>query len=85
MEKIDVKALSIALGVSWMLCILFAGIIAMYGWGTSFVEVMSSVYLGYEATPLGIIIGAIWAFIDGAIAGAVIALVYNFTTEKWKK
>ena len=37
---------------------------------------------GLCPTFLGGIIGAIWAFIDGAIAGAIIAWVYNKVAPK---
>jgi hypothetical protein len=77
MGKLDVKALAIGLGVSWAVCILFAGWVSIFGWGAKFVEVMSSVYIGYAPTFLGSVIGAIWGFIDGAIGGVIIAFVYN--------
>ena len=35
------------------------------------------VYIGYSFTPIGSIIGAIWGFIDFAIAGAIFAWLYN--------
>jgi hypothetical protein len=77
MEKLNVKALAVGLGVAWAICLLFVGWASIFGWGTEFVEVMSSVYIGFASTFLGGIIGAIWGFIDGAIGGAIIALVYN--------
>ncbi len=82
MERLSVKGLAIGLGVSWAICMLFAGWASIFGWGTKFVEVMASVYIGLKPTFLGGIIGAIWAFIDGAIGGLVIAIVYNAVTKK---
>ena len=82
MEKLNVKALAIGLGVSWAFCMLVAGWISIFGWGVKFVEVMSSVYRGFAPSFLGGIIGAIWGFIDGAIVGAIIALVYNAIVKK---
>ncbi len=82
MNKLNVKALAIALGSSWALCMLFAGLAAIFGWSVQFVEIMGSVYTGYEATFLGAIIGATWGFIDGAVAGIVIAFIYNFVSNK---
>jgi hypothetical protein len=46
------------------------------------VTVLSSLYIGYSPTFLGGIIGGIWAFVDGAIAGAIIAWVYNLVAKK---
>ncbi|MFQ5656124.1 MAG: bacteriophage holin [Candidatus Methylomirabilales bacterium] len=79
---LNVKALALALGVSWSFLILFTGWVSMFGWGTRFVEVMSSLYIGFAPTFFGGIIGAMWAFIDGAIGGAIVALVYNRVVRK---
>ena len=82
MGKLNVKALAIGLGVSWAVCMLFAGWMSTFGWGTKFVEVMASVYIGFKPTFLGGVIGAIWGFVDGATGGAIIALVYNAIVGK---
>lgn len=82
MDKMNVKALTIALGSTWGLMVLLAGWAAMLGIAVRFVEIMGSVYIGYEATLLGSLIGAAWAFLDGAIGGLVIALIYNAIAKK---
>jgi len=82
MDKLDVKALAFGLGVSWALCMLFIGWVGAFGWGTKIIEVMSSLYIGFKPTFLGGIIGAIWGFIDGAIGGLIIALVYNAVVKQ---
>jgi hypothetical protein len=43
---------------------------------------MASFYIGFKPTFLGGVIGAIWGFIDGAIGGVIIALVYNAIARK---
>ena len=82
MQRLSVKGLAIGIGVAWAVCILFAGWASMFGWCTRFVDVMSSVYIGYKPTLLGGIIGALWGFIDGLICGLIIAIVYNAVTKK---
>ncbi len=82
MEKLNVKALAVGLGASWAVCMLFVGWVSIFGWGTKFVEMMSSVYIGFTPTFLGGIIGAVWGFIDGAIGGAIIAVVYNAIAKR---
>lgn len=77
MERINVKALTLGLGIVWGFYMLFLGWASIYGWGTAFVEVASSVYIGFDPSIAGGVIGGIWGFFDGAIAGAIIALVYN--------
>jgi hypothetical protein len=82
MEKCSIKALAVAIGVLWAIYVLLLGWIAAFGWGKEMVTVLSSLYIGYKPTFVGGIIGGIWAFVDGAIAGAIIAWVYNLVAKK---
>lgn len=71
------KALGIAIGILWAAYVFFCGITAMFGWGAALVAAFSSLYIGYGASIGGAVAGAIWAFVDGFIAGVVIAWLYN--------
>jgi hypothetical protein len=82
MDKLRIVPLAVALGAVWALGVLFVGWVSSFGWGVNFVDVMSSMYIGYKPSFLGGIIGAIWAFVDGAIGGAIIAVVYNAFARK---
>ncbi len=77
---LSVKGLALGLGVTWGLGVLLLGWAGWLGYGTGFTG-LSSIYLGYDATFLGGIIGALWGFVDGAIGGALIAWVYNKTSK----
>ena len=44
---------------------------------SAFVDAMASLYIGYEPSFIGGIVGGIWGFFDGFIAGAVVAFFYN--------
>jgi hypothetical protein len=77
MAKLSVKALGLSTGLVWAFCNLLAGWTAMFGWGGKYVDLMSSIYIGYSASILGGIIGGVWAFLDGLIGGLLIAIVYN--------
>ena len=77
MNKCKPVALGVALGVLWALYVFFAGIFAMSGWGADMVNLIGTFYVGYGASIGGSIIGAVWAFIDGFVAGVVIAWIYN--------
>lgn len=46
-------------------------------WGGEMIRVLGTFYLGYAPTPLGSAAGALWALIDGAIGGYLIAVLYN--------
>jgi len=76
--KLNIKAFGLSLGIIWGAGILIMAITAMlFGYGDLFVKAIGSVYIGYKATILGSIIGAIWGFIDAGIGGVVIACLYN--------
>jgi len=78
MNKIQPLALGVAVGALWAFYVFFAGIFAMFGWGVVMVTTLGSFYIGYSASILGAIIGTIWAFMDGFVAGAIIAWIYNW-------
>jgi len=81
MNRCQPLPLGIAIGVLWAVYVLFVGIVAMFGWGVALVDALSSLYIGYEASIIGAIVGAIWAFVDGFIAGVVIAWIYNLVAK----
>ena len=83
MGRLNVKALMIAGGVLWGLYMLFVGWASwLVGWGTGFVTAMSSIYIGFRPTFFGGIVGAVWGFLDGAVAGAIVAWVYNAVSKQ---
>jgi len=78
MAKLDLKAFGLSLGIVWSFAMLSLGLINLgYHWGSSIVEVMSTLYIGYKPTILGSIIGGIWGFLDAGIGGFVVAWLYN--------
>ena len=78
MAKLNVKAFGLSLGIVWGAGVLIMGITAMFfGYSAPFVASLSTFYLGYKATVLGSIIGAVWGFVDAGIGGVVIAWLYN--------
>jgi len=77
MQKLSVKALGLAFGIFWGVCIFLLGISGMYGFGETFVTLISRVYLWYDITVVGAIIGAIWGFVDAFVCGVILAWLYN--------
>ncbi len=80
--KLDVKALAITVALVWgVLAMFLTGLANLIwpGYGQAFLEVMASVYPGYR--PGGgfgqVITGTLYGVVDGAIAGAVFAWLYN--------
>ena len=52
-QRLDVKALAMGVGISWALGMLLVGWTSKFGWGTRFVDVMASIYIGFTPTVLG--------------------------------
>ena len=75
---LNVKAFALSCGLIWGLglFILTWWIIAFDG-VTGQVTFIGQIYRGYSVSPLGSIIGLVWAFFDGAIGGAIFAWLYN--------
>ena len=83
--KLNVKAFSLAFGITFGIYMLFLGWVSAIGWGIRDVSVISDLYLGYGPGFVGGIIGGIWGFIDGAICGFLISYFYNLMLKKVKK
>jgi len=78
MEKCNPKALGLSIGIICGLSLLLTGLLAaFFGYGTEWVTLGASVYIGYEATIIGSIIGFVYGFIDGFIGGYLLAWLYN--------
>ena len=79
--RLSVKALTYTAAILWGLCFLFVGVgnLLWTPYGEAFLEVMSSVYPGYDpAATLGnVIVGTLYAIVDGAIGGALFGWLYN--------
>lgn len=76
--KLNVKAMGLAFGILWSVEVIALGLLAAFaGWGTPWVDFIGFLYIGYKPTLLGSLIGGVWALVDGAIAGVLVAFVYN--------
>lgn len=83
--KLSVKALTITAAILWGGALLIMGSANMMfpGYATNFLEVMGSVYPGYQpGTGLSsVIIGSMYAVVDAGIGAAIFAWLYNFFAE----
>lgn len=76
--KLNIKAFSMACGIIWGL-----GIFCLTWWIIKFNGVtkettfIGRLYRGYKVSPIGSLIGLVWAFFDGLIGGAIFAWLYN--------
>lgn len=81
--KLNIKAFALTCGLVWGLGLFFLTwwIIAFDG-STGEVTLIGRLYRGYSISPMGSIIGLIWAFIDGLIGGAIFAWLYNLIAAR---
>jgi hypothetical protein len=71
-------ALGLSLGTVWGLSMLVMGLLANFcGYGAEFVSAIGTMYIGYNATVLGSLIGALWGFVDMFTFGFLVAFLYN--------
>ena len=81
-------ALAISLGIVWGLCVLLATwwvVILDSNNYHFYMSKLDTFYLGYTVSWVGGIIGFIWGFVDGCIAGFLIAWIYNTIRPKFRK
>jgi len=82
MTRLSVRVMMLVTAILWGGCLLFVGLVnlAAPSYGVDFLRMMSSVYPGFHTThTLGeVILGTIYGFVDGAIAGCLFAWLYNW-------
>ena len=80
-----VRAITLASAIVWGACMLIIGLInlADSSYGGAFLRIMSSVYPGADtARNLGrVLLGTLYGFIDGAIAGYIFALLFRALSQ----
>jgi hypothetical protein len=79
--KLSVKGLTIAGAIAFAVGMLVVGILNLIspGYCGEYLKIIASVYPGFKAagTFLDVIVGMLYALVDGAICGFVFALFYN--------
>lgn len=83
--SLNAKALGIAFGIAWGVGVLCVGLTHLIwpGYGGAFLDVVSSVYPGYQVGGFGsVIVGTLYAVVDGAVCGAIVGWMYNMAAQK---
>ena len=79
--KLNIKAFCLAIGILWAVAVFLVGIANLIwsGYGDVFLKLVASVYPGYDASPSfgAVIVGTLYALLDGLVAGLVFAWIYN--------
>ena len=83
--KLSVKGSALAAGIFLAFSFFFVAFINFLApsYGRSLLDIMSSVYPGYKAVGSfgSVIVGTLYGLVDGAVAGAVLAWLYNCFAE----
>jgi len=83
--KLSIKALAITAAIIWGGALLIVGSanIIFPGYGSNFLEVMGSIYPGYQPGTgfPSVIIGSLYGVVDAGIGAAIFAWLYNFISE----
>jgi len=82
MERLNTVGFAVGFGAMWSVSILYIAWGAMYGMDAGgVIEFLAQVYPGYDVSYVGGLAGAFWGFMDGAIQGTIIAVVYNAVAD----
>ncbi len=81
--RINVRAFAVTFAIWWGVGIfLLTWWLIAWGGATGEPTFLGRIYIGYEISPLGSVIGLVWGLIDALIAGAIFAWLYNFAATK---
>ena len=81
--KLNVQAAGLALGIVWGVFVFLLALAGLFfGYGTEIVEILSTLYRGYNSTFGGGIIGLIWGFFDAYVVGVIGAWLYNRLADR---
>jgi len=81
--KLNIKAFALTGGIMWGLGVFFVTWwIMLFDGPTGETTFLGRMYRGYSISPLGSIVGLMWALADGAVGGAVFAWLYNFISAR---
>lgn len=77
-DSLNTRKFMLAWGLAFGLLFLVMGLLAtFFGIGIELVDMASQMYIGYEPTFIGSVIGGIWGYVEGTILGLLIAYLYN--------
>lgn len=76
-SRLEPNAFGLTCGIFWAGAVAAIGLTARVGWGKRWEQLLADMYRGFNETRSGLIIGAIWAFIDGFTSGYILASLYN--------
>ena len=83
--KLSICALAITTAIIWGAAVLLAGLANLIwpSYGGAFLEIIASIYPGYHASSTigSVIVGTLYAVLDGAVGGLIFASLYNLVAS----
>jgi len=82
--KLNIKAFALTCSLIWGF-----GLFALTWWIMAFegptgdVTMIGKIYRGFSITPLGSLIGLVYALADGFVGGLIFAWLYNVLSSRW--
>lgn len=87
--SLNIVALAVTAALFWSLSVFLVGVSNLIWppYGQAFLDLAASIYPGYhaEANLGSVIVGTIYAFVDGVVAGAIFAWIYNLLANRFSK
>ncbi len=83
--KLNAKALAITFGLLWGGAVFLVALCHRFSpdYGVDFLRVVASIYPGYHIAGMKMgIVGTLYAMLDGAVCGFLIAWLYNKLSDK---
>ncbi len=84
--KLNMKALMVSLAILWGGSVFLVGLANLIWppYAASFLKLVASIYPGYHASGSfgDLIVGALYAVLDGAVGGLVFGWLYNYFASK---
>jgi hypothetical protein len=76
--KLNIKSFALTCGIVWGLGLfLLTWWIIVFDGATGEPTLIGRLYRGYTVSPIGSVIGLVYAFFDALIGGAIFAWLYN--------
>ena len=81
--KLNVRAFALSCGLLWGVCLfLLTWWMIAFDGATGEPTLIGKLYRGYSVSPVGSLIGLVWALADGLVGGAIFAWLYNLIAAR---
>ena len=76
--KFNIRAFALTCGIFWGLSVFLLAWWMIWKRGmTGDLTTLGQIYIGFNLSVVGSLIGLAWGFVDGLIGGAIFAWLYN--------